>query len=117
MRAALLALLLMATPAAAQEAWLPRGTADLVLLDKIRAQPSVAAVKVGGTTVFGTLTVVVKSCFVRPPDQPADSAAYVEVTDSRGAGQDIFKGWMLSQTPSVSQMEHPVYDLRLAGCR
>ena len=117
MRAGLLLLLLAATPAAAQEAWVPKGTADLILLDKIRAQPTPASVKVGEKTNFGSITVAVRSCVVRPPDQPADAAAYVDVTDSRGTGKNIFHGWMLAKTPSVSQMEHPVYDLRLAGCR
>ena len=114
MKRALL-LLLLATPAAAQESWIPKGTADLALLDKIRAQPNTAAVRVGESTVIGSLTVRVKSCVVRPADQPADAAAYLEVTDTRGNG-DVFHGWLLAKTPGASQMEHPVYDVRLLGC-
>ena len=49
------------------------------------------------------------------PDQAADSAAFVDVTDTRGK-TDVFRGWILVNTPAVSQMEHPVYDLKLAGC-
>ena len=116
MRLLWLALLATAGPAVAQEAWLPKGTADLVLLDKIRAQPSNVAVKAGDSTVFGSITVKVASCFVRPPDQPADATAYIDVTDNRTGGGDVFHGWLLAKTPSVSQMEHPVYDLRLMGC-
>ena len=107
--------LLAAVPAQAED-WLPKGTAELVLLDKIRAQPLKLDVKVGDSGTFGSLTVNVRSCFVRPPDQPADSAAFLEVTDSRGKG-GVFKGWMLANTPAVSQMEHAVYDLRLVACR
>lgn len=108
--------LVAAGPALAQDDWVPKGTADLVLLDKISAKPSDVAVKVGDSTAFGSITVRVKNCVVRPPDQPADAAAYVDVTDTRGQG-DVFHGWLLSKTPAVSQMEHPVYDLRLAGCQ
>jgi hypothetical protein len=116
MRRLVLVLLLAAGSASAQESWVPQGTADLVLLDKIRAQPSQVAVKVGDSTVFGSITVKVTHCVIRPPDQPADAAAYVEVTDNRQGGGDVFHGWLLAKEPGVSQMEHPVYDLRLMGC-
>jgi hypothetical protein len=113
-KAWLLALPLLATPAA--DAWVAKTTAHLVLLDKIRAQPSTLDIAVGATGTFETLTIKVRSCYTRPPDQPADATAFVEVTDSRGQ-RDVFKGWVLANTPAVSQMEHPVYDLRLVACR
>ncbi len=116
MRVLVAVLLLAAGPALAQEGWVPKATADIVLLDKIRAQPSNVAVKVGDSTAFGSITVKVTSCVVRPPDQPADAAAYVDVTDNRQGGGGVFHGWLLVKTPAVSQMEHPVYDLRLMGC-
>ena len=114
------AMLLAAAPALAQtappEAWQPRTTAELALLDKVRAQASAAQVKVGQSATFGSLTIMVRSCAVRPPDMPADSAAFVEVTDSH-EGAPGFRGWVLANTPSVSQLEHPLYDLRLVACR
>ena len=106
----------MSSPAAAEEGWIPKGAAELVVLDKIRAQPSTLQVKVGQSATFGSLTIAVRSCDVRPPDQPQDAAAYLQVTDSR-LGGDVFHGWMLANTPSVSQMEHPLYDVRLIACR
>lgn len=108
-------LLLLVSPAMAQESWIPKGTADLALLDKIRAQPNNVAVRVGDSTVFGSITIRVMNCVVHPADQPADAAAYLDVTDTRGNG-DVFHGWLLANTPGASQMEHPVYDVRLLGC-
>jgi len=110
------ALLLVGLSAWAQEGWVPKTTAELVLLDKVRAQPSKVEVRVGASATFGTLTINLRSCLVRPPDQAADSAAFLVITDSRGKGEDVFKGWILANTPSVSQMEHPLYDLRLVAC-
>lgn len=111
-------LVLLATPALAQvpEGWVARSTAELILLDKIRGQPVPMSVKVGDSVTFGSLTIKARSCYVRPPDQPADATAFVDVSDARG-NKDLFHGWILANTPSVSQMEHPVYDLRLAGCK
>jgi hypothetical protein len=114
-RLLLAALLLAAVPAEAQEGWIPKAAAELVLLDKIRAQPSTLQVKVGQSGSFGSLKIEVRSCVVRPPDQPQDAAAYLQVTDAR-LGGDVFHGWVLANTPSVSQMEHPLYDLRLIAC-
>ncbi|GAC1347579.1 MAG: DUF2155 domain-containing protein [Acetobacteraceae bacterium] len=108
--------MLLASPAAAQDAWLPKTSAELLLLDKIRAQPSTVEVKVGQRTTFGSLTIEVRSCVVRPADQPADAAAFLDVTDSRPSGAG-FHGWLLANTPAVAQLEHPIYDLRLASCR
>ena len=41
------ALVLICSSAVAQDAWVPRGTADLVLLDKIKGIPSSVPVKAG----------------------------------------------------------------------
>jgi hypothetical protein len=52
---------------------------------------------------------------VHPTDQPADAAAFLAVTDSHPDSPG-FNGWMLQDEPSVSMMEHPIYDLRVTGC-
>jgi len=89
--------------------------AKLQALDKVNAQASDLTIKVGQSATFGSLTITVKSCVVRPPDQPADAAAYLDVTDSH-ADSPGFDGWILRDEPSVSMMEHPIYDLRVSGC-
>jgi len=96
--------------------WLPRTTADLVVLDKMRAQPTPLTVNVGQSATFGPLTIALRSCLVRPPDVPGDSAAFLDVTDGRDPNAG-FHGWMIAGAPSLSQMEHPLYDVRLSACR
>jgi len=133
-RRAALALLLLAVPATAQQGgglpdpgWVPRRTAELQALDKVTARVSVLRAQVGEAARFGTLTVAVQACHARPPDETPDSAAFLEVTDSRAirfpggraipAGEAVFRGWMFAERPAVSMLEHPVYDIRLLGCR
>jgi hypothetical protein len=82
----------------------------------MRAQPSSLTIRTGQSATFGTLTLAVRGCDVRPPDLPQNAAAFLEVTDSRGSAPP-FRGWMLSNTPAVSQFEHPLYALRLVTCR
>jgi hypothetical protein len=95
--------------------WLPAGTVKLQALDKVNAQTSALTIKVGGSATFGSLTITAKACAVRPSDQPVDAAAYLTVTDSHPDSPG-FDGWMLEDEPSVSMMQHPIYDLRVIGC-
>jgi hypothetical protein len=96
-------------------AWVPAAVAKLQALDKVNAQTSELMIKVGQSATFGSLTITVKSCMVRPPDQPADAAAYLDVTDSHPDSPG-FDGWILEEEPSASMMQHPIYDLRVTGC-
>ena len=97
------------------DAWLPRNTAELSVLDKVRAQPSPLTVRVGQSVSVGSMTIVVRGCVTRPADLPQDSAAFLDVTDGRAAGA-TFRGWMLASAPALSQLEHPLYDLRVTSC-
>jgi hypothetical protein len=95
--------------------WMPAAVAKLQALDKVNAQASELTIKVGQAATFGSLTITVKSCMIRPPNQPADAAAYLDITDSHPDSPG-FDGWMLQDEPSLSMMQHPIYDLRVTGC-
>jgi hypothetical protein len=95
--------------------WLPRGTAELQALDKVTARSAKLEVKVGSSAEYGSLTITVKSCVVRPPDQPQNAASFLVITDSH-EGEPGFRGWIFSAEPSLSMLEHPIYDVRLLGC-
>jgi hypothetical protein len=97
-------------------AWLPRGEAVLQALDKVNARSQTFNVRVGASARFGSLTIAVQSCVVRPPDQPADAAAFLVVTDAT-PGSPAFHGWMFQSDPAVSMLQHPIYDVRVLGCR
>lgn len=98
------------------EGWVQRGTAELVALDKIRAQPTPLQVKVGQSVRFHSLTITVRSCAVRPPDQAPDATAFVEITDT-APGAPGLRGWMIASAPWLSMLQHPIYDVRVVGCR
>lgn len=97
-------------------AWLPRGEAELQALDKVNTRSQKLSVRVGQSVQYGSLTIAVQSCVVRPPDQPPDAAAFLVVTDQR-PDQPGFRGWMFASDPAASMLEHPIYDLRVLGCR
>jgi hypothetical protein len=103
-------------PAVPPSLWLPQPTAMLQVLDKLNAQNAVLTVKVGQSAQFGSLTIQVQACQIRPPDQPQDATAYLTITDSHPDAPG-FRGWLLANHPSVSMLQHPIYDVRVMGCR
>lgn len=92
--------------------------AGLHALDKIAARVSQMWVPVGTVARFGRLSIDVKACRKRPPEEPPEAAAFLEIVDAGRDDQpvDVFRGWMFASSPSLSAMEHPLYDIWLAGC-
>jgi len=95
--------------------WVPQGTAELRGIDKVMARTTPLTVKVGEPVRFGPLSVVVRSCVVRPPDRAPDSAAFLEV--SEGGKPPLFRGWMIASAPALAIVEHPTHDIRLFACK
>ncbi len=104
-----------APPPSAPDSWVTRDVADLVVLDKVNAKSSQVSLKVGQAADNASLSIVLRSCVIRPPDMAKDSAAYLEITDSR-PGAPGFRGWLLANEPAVSMFQHPIYDVRLVAC-
>ncbi len=73
-------------------------------------------VPVGQQASFGSLTIIVQSCYARPPDAVPDATALLAITNSHLAAAG-FNGWMFATEPALGVLENPVYDVRLAGCR
>ncbi len=119
---ALLCVLLLATAAAqaaddpAASPWQNRDTAVIEALDKVDARSSDLTIPVGQSAKFGALTIQVQACVARPLDRPADSAAFLVITDPR-PGAQAFHGWMFASDPAASMMEDPIYDVRVMSCR
>lgn len=88
-------------------------------LDKVTARTSTFEARVGQPVTFGQLTIIVKSCQKASPIDPPESAAFLDITESRadGAAAPVFQGWMFASSPALSAMEHPVYDIWVKDCR
>ena len=97
------------------DTWQPRQSGTLRLLNKLDSTTSTLTLHVGETRRVESLSITLKACDVRPPDLPQDAAAQLTVADSR-EGAPGFDGWVLANEPAAAMLEHPVYDIRLAGC-
>ena len=104
-----------AAPPPPSDPWLARPVAEIIALDKITARAVPLTIKTGQTATFGALSITVRYCMVRPPDQMADATAYFDIIDTTQAAPP-FHAWMILSAPAVSMLQHPIYDIRLSGC-
>ena len=92
--------------------------AELQGLDKVTARTQRFYAPVGAKTRFGTLEVTVGDCLVNTPDAPPESVAYLTIVDHKPGQPEekLFAGWMFASTPSLSALDHGVYDVRVLAC-
>jgi len=92
-------------------------------LDKTTARVSTVEAPLGEAIRFGTLVIKARACIKKPPEEPPDTAAFLEIDEARPLGeqstdvQHLFSGWMFAQSPSLSTLEHPVYDVTVLDCK
>jgi len=107
----------LSAPAAAKAEYLPMQGAVLQGLDKITARVSDLTVPNGESVIFGGLSIQVSACNSRPPEEPPESTAFLEIFDIKTTPPtSLFRGWMFASSPAVSPFEHPVYDVRVLKC-
>lgn len=113
---AALSVLIMVWPASLQAA--ERTAVVLQGLDKVTARISEFSAELGAPAVFGTLEITARACHKKPPEEPPESAAFLEIREKReGEPVDLlFSGWMFASTPGLSALQHPVYDVWVLDC-
>ncbi len=87
-------------------------------LDKVTARVSTIEAPLNRLVPFGTLEIIVRSCHKTPPEEPPESAAFIEIRDVKPgeAAVFLFGGWMFASSPGLSALEHPVYDVWVLDC-
>lgn len=101
--------------------WIQGQLVRLQMLDKITARIATIDVRVGEPAYYGSLYILARSCSFRPPTVAPEHAALLEV---RGIGahgdvntKSFFRGWMFASNPSLSALEHSVYDISVLSCQ
>lgn len=82
------------------------------LLNKITARISTINIMENTSSKIGNLEIIMRSCWKAPADQMPENKAFIEITEQK----QIFAGWIFSSSPSISGLEHPVYDVTLLEC-
>lgn len=114
------AALLAATAASADQSdMIAKPLAVLQGLDKITARVSEITAPVGKTVQFGSLAITVRDCEKNPPEDRPEDAAFLQIDEVRPGEENLrrFSGWMFAQSPALSSLENPVYDIVLLDCK
>jgi hypothetical protein len=109
----------------------PKKIAILQTLDKVTARTATVTVTVGQPQAVGPIFIDVKTCQKTPQDEAPEAAAFLQVWEAKplpktkqqkkedqeaGQSQWVFSGWIFSSSPSLSAMNHPIYDVWLKDC-
>ncbi len=88
-------------------------------LNKTTAKTSNLEMRIGDKIHFGQISIIAHKCWQAPLEQKPESKILVEVLESKNneAEKRIFYGWMFASSPSISGLEHPIYDLTAIGCK
>ena len=96
----------------------PMNTAIMQAMDKITGHVDLIEVPVNQEVLFGTFSILVRDCKTSAPEDTPENFAFVDIVDniSDNAKINIFKGWMVSSSPALNPVAHPVYDVWLLKC-
>ena len=87
------------------------------LLDKISNKIIDKTISVDELDEIETLSIRVYACFSEPPTEISEDYVLVDIIDNfQDLQKNIYRGWMISSSPEVTTLEHPIYDLWLLGC-
>lgn len=103
---------------AAFSAEIETNAALMQAMDKVTGRVNKITVPVKSKVTFGDFSLVLRACKKRPAEETPENFAFIDVTD-KSFGTDeynIFRGWVLSSTPGISAIEHPIYDVWLLEC-
>lgn len=91
-------------------------------LDKMTGRTETVDLPVGETHQLGRLKIAVEDCRSPETNDPHGTFAFLKVWDVRStdegesAEEEAFSGWMFAQSPSLSALDHPRYDLWVISC-
>ena len=71
---------------------------------------------------FGTLVITVRACVKRPPEEPPQTAAFLQIDEVRPGettvtSKRVFSGWMFASSPAISALDDPIYDITVLDCK
>jgi hypothetical protein len=94
-----------------------RAGAKLRQLDKMTGRTQTFEIATGGDELVDRLRVRLDAC--RSPEDNAQhgSMAFVKIWDTKHAEDPpVFSGWMFAESPALSALDHPRYDLWVISC-
>ena len=89
----------------------------LKILDKTTNKVYEKKIDTNSVIDWFTLNIQIYTCYKTPPEEIPEDYVLLEVRDYLDENKKyIYRGWMISSSPDVTPLEHPIYDLWLSDC-
>jgi len=86
-------------------------------LDKMTGRTTTVEIATGAETMVNRLKIHIETCQAPPDNSQHGTKAYLQIWDTKHP-QDgpVFSGWMFAESPALSSMDHPRYDVWVISC-
>ncbi len=92
--------------------------ASIIILNKITAKSSKEIFKLGEIRFFGNVSIEVHKCIKSTDPFNENNLMLLTIFDNKIEDDNlsVFHGWVVSANPSLSTLEHPVYEVIPVDC-
>ena len=87
----------------------------LKILNKITANVEQIEIKLKDNYEYDYLEIYAIECYLSDKYEKTEKAVYLNIYNKE-MNEKIFNGWMLKTLPSISSLEHPIYDIWIEDC-
>jgi hypothetical protein len=109
--------------------------ATVQILNKTTAKNSMLDLRIAQKVNLGAITLKAHKCWSAPLDQKPETKILLEVFENKNSpnlnqnldetkenqssseSKRIFYGWLFASSPSLSGLEHPIYDIISIACK
>jgi len=86
------------------------------VLDKISAKSQVLSIELEKETkINDNLSIKAYQCWKSPSYKAPETKILLKALN--GSNEKIFFGWLFASAPSISSIEHPIYDVVAIDCK
>ncbi len=89
--------------------------AEISILNKITANVERIKLPLKVNYLYEELEIYPIGCHLSGPYEKSEVGIYLDI-NHKVSKEKIFNGWMLKSLPSISSMEHPIYDIWVEDC-
>ena len=90
-------------------------TAEISILNKVTTNVDKVKLPLKENYFYHELKIYPIDCHLSGPYEKSEVGIYLNI-HHKDSKEKIFNGWMLKSLPSISSMEHPVYDIWVEDC-
>ena len=88
---------------------------EISILNKITTNVDMVSLPLKENYIYQELQIYPIDCHLSEPYEKSEIGIYL-IIYNKDSKEKIFNGWMLKSLPSISSMEHPIYDIWVEDC-